>query len=509
MDTIRDVLFANAAIDSARTAVIWGERRLTYADLRFRVARLARGLAANGVDRGARVAVLLGNRVEFVEAYLAITSLGALYVPLNGRLSASEHAAQLADAEPVAMIASPEHEASVELAVGVPSLRAIILVGAAGQGGIAYEQLVEDGTDDAPRAELFPADDAAIVYTSGTTSKPKGVVLTHGGYLADWRNVGTVVRPTRDSVNLQIAPLYHAAIVHSMIHLQAGGTTVLLKKFDPSVVLHAIAKYGVTHTFGVPTVIYDLIDHPDVRSTNLCSLKTFTYGAAPMTLQRLREAICVFGEVFIHAYGATETTSHCSILSSDEHAQAFGSVGRPLPLDRMKIVGERGRDVDDGSLGEIAVAGPNVMSRYWRNPGATAEALVDGWLMTGDIGRRDEAGFYYVADRKKDMIISGGVNIYPKDIEEQIARHPDVAEVAVFGVPDERWGEAVMAQIRPRPQKALEPSDIRAFLEGRLGRFQIPRTIEIVSDFPRNATGKILKHVLRIEAAAAQDGAMD
>jgi fatty-acyl-CoA synthase len=326
-------------------------------------------------------------------------------------------------------------------------------------------------------------------------------VLTHGSYLSDWENLRAAWKPTVESVNLQVAPLYHASIVHSLVHLGVGARTILMPRFDPSFVLRTIGTERVTHLFCVPTIIYDLMDHADFARSDFSSLRTIEYGAAPMTSARLEEALRIIGRpVFIHAYGMTETTSHCCVLGGEAHNAVLGSVGKPLPSCRMRIADENGNELPPDTIGEILIGGPNIMSRYWGRVPETEAALKDGWMHSGDLGRRNAEGFYFVVDRKKDMIISGGVNIYPKDVEEVMARCPTIAEVAVYGAPHPRWGEMVVAAIKLKPGAVFAPDQLQRIMEDNLGRHMLPKRVDIVSDFPRNGTGKIMKHVLRKQA---------
>jgi fatty-acyl-CoA synthase len=503
MTNMAAAILANPAIDPEREAIAFEGRRWTHRQFGERVSRLGNALTALGVAKGDRVCVLLGTCPQFLESFFAITAIGALYVPLNSLLTPREHALLLSDCGPAALIASPRFSETLELARGVESIRSVILVEGAEGDQLDYEALLGAASLASPLVDAAPGDDAAIVYTSGTTSLPKGVVLTHGSYLADWQNLRVVQAPTIDSVNLQIAPLYHAAIVHSVLHLITGARTILAPKFDPGFVLRTIAAERVTHVFCVPTIIYDLLDHPEFDTTDFSSLRTMEYGAAPMTRTRLEEALSTVGPIFIHAYGMTETTSHCCTLGGLEHNEVLGSIGHPMRSCEMMIADDDGNALPDDAIGEMLVRGPNIMSRYWGRDGETEAALKAGWLHTGDLGRRDPRGYYFIVDRKKDMIISGGVNVYPKDIEEVIARHPAVAEVAVYGTPHPRWGEAVAAAIRLKPGASLDRDELQALMEHQLGRHLLPKRIEVVADFPRNGTGKIMKHVLRKQAADA------
>jgi acyl-CoA synthetase (AMP-forming)/AMP-acid ligase II len=502
LTNLASAILANARIDSAREAIAFEGRHWTHAEFAERVRRLANALIGLGVVPGDRVCVLLTNCPQFLESFFAITAIGALYVPLNTLLTPREYLLLMGDCRPIAIITSTRFGETIAAAEALDSVRAVILVEGATGAQLDYEALIAAAADIDPLFAVAPDDDAAIVYTSGTTSLPKGVVLTHSGYLADWQNLGAVLGPTIDSVNLQIAPLYHAAIVHSVLHLVHGARTILAPKFEPGFVLDTIESERVTHLFCVPTIIYDLLDHPSFRRTDFASVRTMEYGAAPMTRSRLEEALATIGRpVFVHAYGMTETTSHCCTLGGTEHNEVLGSIGHPMMLCEMMIADDQGVELAHGQVGEMLVRGPNIMSRYWGREQETEAALQGGWLHTGDLGRRDSNGYYFIVDRKKDMIISGGVNIYPKDIEEVIAQHAAVAEVAVYGTPHPRWGEAVAAAIRLKPGATLDRAELQAMMESRLGRHMLPKRLDVVQEFPRNGTGKIMKHVMRKLAA--------
>lgn len=492
MHTIYDTLFDNPAIDNARECLLFQGRRFTFAELRSRTAALARGLSAQGVSRGDRVAVLLHNCNEFVEAFYAVTALGALFVPLNWRLHPAEHLALMQDCAPVAIISEAHFEPSCRAALAaIPSLRLHLEVGA------QFEAFLLSGGEGELVRRVDGDDDAAILYTSGTTSLPKGVVLTHRNYVCDHTNVGEFAGIDSASVNLQNSPLYHAAGMHTFMHVTYGARTVLTPRFDVSEALSLIARERVSYMFAVPTVIYALLDSPELANADLSALRTISYGAAPMSETRFREAVEAFGFIFIHAYGMTESSSHSSLLGKDEHRSRAGSVGRGLATSRVRIVREDGTAVAPGEIGEIVIAGPQVMSRYWNRPDATAQTLRDGWLYSGDLGVADGDGFIYVKDRKHDMIISGGVNIFPREIEEVIASHPAVAEVAVYGLPDEKWGEAVAASVVLRDGSNVDADEIRRFVGGSLARYKIPRTLDFPPHLPKNPSGKVLKRVLR------------
>ncbi len=501
IQSLRDVLFANPRISADRKAILFAGRWRSFRELQERTAAVAAALRREGVEPGDRVALLLHNCPEFIESYFAVTGSGAILVPLNWRLHAAEHAALLADAEPKVLIAALAYEPTfAQLRAEVPSLRRIVVVDDARNAPDSYEAWIAPGgaMPDAPG--LTRETDAAILYTSGTTSRPKGVILTHGNYIADFSNVASVVQPEQHGVNLQVSPLYHAACIHTFLHLAHGGSTILVEKFEAGEALRLIEQDRATYLFAAPTALYQMMDHPDFRRRDLSSLKAISYGAAGISRSRLEEAAKAFGPILLHAYGMTETTSHSSLLQSADHAVALGSIGKGVGASEIRVVNEQGIECRPGEIGEIVIRGPNVMKGYWHRPEATAEAIRGGWLHSGDLARTDEGGFVYVVDRKKDMVISGGVNIYPREIEDIISAHLAVAECAVYGVPDDYWGEALAAVVVPRPGMSVKAKDIIEFCRGRIGGYKVPKRVRIVAELPKNASGKILKTELRKNA---------
>lgn len=499
METIYDTLFHNPAIVPDRECLAFKGRRFSFTELSERVTRLANALTVLGIAKGDRVVVLLHNCTEFVEAFYAITAIGGLIVPLNWRLHPNEHIALMNDCLPRAIITEREFSDLLSRAVReVGSLKVTIATDMASSiEHLSYKDLLDAATA-APLTRLVAAsDDASILYTSGTTGLPKGTVLTHANHLADYDNVGSFAELDAQSVNLQTSPLYHAASMHTFMHVTFGGRTVMTSKFDAGEVLSLIEREKITYMFGVPTVIYALLDHPDFGKFDLSSLRTFSFGAAPMSEVRFQESVRAFGYIFIHAYGMTESSSHSSLLGKEDHKRFPGSVGRGLKHSQVKIIDGDGNDASPDEIGEMVISGTQVMSRYWNRPDATAETLIDGWLHSGDLGMIDADGFLYVKDRKRDMIISGGVNLYPREIEEVIAGHPAVGEVAVYGVPDEKWGEAIAASVVLRIGQSASADDIRDFVGGQLARFKIPRIVVFVEELPKNPSGKVLKRVLQ------------
>lgn len=492
-----NILFDNPAAADEAVALVEEDRKATYAQLRDRAGRVSAALRELGIEKGDRVAILLSNRIEFVEIYLGVAAAGAVVVPLNTRLTPLEHVLLMRDAEPKVLFVSPAGAETARAArEGVRGLNAVILLDSDADAG-GYENFLAHASGSPPVVELGADEPAVLLYTSGTTSGPKGAILTHGNVLANLRQYQAFVGIPRGSVNLQVSPLYHAANIFCFVHLLAGGSTVLLGKPTPETILEAIERHRVTYMFTVPTVLYGILDSADLRRRDISSLQTLQYGGSAIVGARLDQALAAFGVRLLHSFGMTETTSHASILGKEGHLTHVGSVGKPLPGVEMRIVDDTRNVLDAEEIGEIEVKGENVMKGYWRNPQATAETLREGWLATGDLGRRDADGHYYIVGRKKDLIISGGVNIYPADIENVLAMHPDVAEVAVFGAPDPRWGESVVAAVILRQGAQPDTDELRAFVRGSLGGLKTPRDIRIMDALPKNGSGKVLKRELR------------
>ena len=493
-----NIIFDNPAAADDVTALIDERRSVTFKQLRERVGRLAAGLRQHGVQREDRVAILLGTRIEYVEVYLAAATIGAIAMPLNTRLTAQEHTLLMKNGEPKMVIVDADWlDAARKIRAEVPSLQTIVTIDVQQPDCLAYEDLLAQAAQPALPLDLKADDPALLLYTSGTTSGPKGTILSHRNQIADLEQYQALVGIPQGSVNLQVSPLYHAANIFTYVHLLAGGTTVFIPKVTPDAIFNAIEKYRVNFMFTVPTVLYSLLDAPDRPQRDLSSVQTFEYGAAPIVGPRLESALAILGPRLQHAFGMTETSSHASLLTKEGHLTHPGSIGRPLPGVQMQIVDYDRQPLGDNEEGEFEIKGDNVTKGYWRNPAITAETLHDGWLATGDLARRDADGYYYIVGRKKDLIISGGVNIYPADIENVIAEHRAVAEVAVFGQPDPHWGEHVAAAIVLRQGMTLDTDELRAFIRQKLAGYKVPKEIWIMDDLPKTSTGKLLKRELR------------
>jgi len=480
-------------------ALVHDDTRLTYAMLHDRVARLAAALRGLGVRRGDRVAYLGQNHPSFVETMFAVWAAGGVFVPLNMRLAGPEVAHQLADSGASALIYAP---AQADLVAGlgpgaaVPQL--VALDGPDG-GALGYEDLLTGAAPKWADEAVSLSDPCLIMYTSGTTGRAKGAILTHGNITWNAVNVLVDTDMRSDEVALVVAPLFHTAALNMLCLpvLLKGGTAVIESAFDPQRALAAIARHRVTVMFGVPAIYDAMAAQPGWPDADLSSLRTLLCGGAPVPHATIRSYLDR-GLSFIQGYGMTEASPGVLLLDAAHAESKAGSAGVPHFFTDVRIVRPDFAAAAAGERGEIVVAGPNVMTGYWQQPEATAQALADGtWLRSGDIAVSDTDGYVFVADRVKDVIISGGENIYPAEVESALRGHPDVADCAVIGIPEEKWGEVGRAVVVLRPGAQAGDQDILAFLDGRIARYKIPKSVRFADSLPRTATGKILKKALR------------
>lgn len=482
-----------------------GGEETTFARLEERTNRLADALRQKGVERGDRIGLLCLNSPQMMEIYLAVAKLGAISVPVNFRLHPDEMAYVLADSGATLLFVSTsfagaagqalEHETAVRETFRVPTLAERL----AGEGG-DLEELVTAGAPDRVTVDIGDDDVCVIMYTSGTTGRPKGAMLTHGNFFYNAINaMGFDSGIGREDVTVSAAPLFHigALGVHTLPFLLVGGTVVVVEAFTPDGWVEAAARHGVTKAFLVPAMWAAVAQSPALESADLSSLRVAISGGAPCPLPVI-SAMTRRGIAFTEGFGMTETSPNAACLQPEEVVDHAGSVGRPVSFMDFRIVDETDRDVGTGEVGELCVRGPSVFVGYWDRPEATAEAIRDGWFHTGDMARVDEEGFYTLVDRKKDMVITGGENVYPIEVERVLCEHPEVAEVAVIGVPDEQWGEAVGAVVVPTADSRLTEDGLREWARGRIARFKTPRHVTFVDELPRNATGKVLKRELRL-----------
>ncbi|HET8748955.1 MAG TPA: AMP-binding protein, partial [Ramlibacter sp.] len=468
---------------------------------------LAHALLALGLQRGDRVAVVSPNRPEIIELECALYKAGLVKVALNSRLAPNELADALANAEPVALIAGPEHRAMAEEAAApVASLKHRIAYAPAA-GWLDYEALLPAASDEHFHVEMRPEELAVLHYTSGSTGKLKAAMQTVGNRMASLRKIAMGrMHAGPGDVLMLCGPITHASGMFMQPMLYQGATLLLLEGFRPAEVLEAIEKHRVTMAFFVPAMIHALLAEPSIRTRDLSSLRLVSYGAAPMSPARIREAWSALGPVLAQGYGAGETTGGVIALSIEDHARAIegdrpellSACGRPVCESDVQVLDENGKPVSGNAIGEICVRGPDVFAGYWRAEPQTREVLgADGWLRTGDLARVDGEGYIFIVDRKKEMLVSGGFNVYPSEVESVLAQHPAVYEVCVVGVPDDHWGETVKAVVVLREGQRAGDAEIMDFCRGRLADFKRPRSVDFVPQLPKNANGKLSRKEVR------------
>jgi fatty-acyl-CoA synthase len=484
-----------ALVTPARVAIEFGEQRITYAELDARSEALSCALLRLGLSRGDRVASLTGNSPEHVELFFASAKAGLVLTPLSRRSAAAELAYQLANAEPAALFVEPPLDSLADAALAGTDWKPRRLV-------LARAEL-DALTSEHPERELDAAvddgDDLLLLYTSGTTGRPKGVRLTHRNCF--WTNL-SLDRTSEMSgaeVVLQVLPQFHVAgwNVQPLLAWWKGATVILEPAFDPGRVLELVERRRITTMMGVPANYLFMATDPRFGDADLSSLRQAIVGGAPMPeplLQTWHER----GVAIIQGYGLTEASPNVLCLPAEEAARRLGSAGKPYPHVEVGLA-----DPDSGALivgpgsGELLVRGPAVFAGYWRDQAATDATLRDGWLHTGDIAERDAEGFYRIRDRLKDMYISGGENVYPAEIEAVLHEHPAVADAAVVGMPDERWGEVGLAVVVPRAGRSADEAELLAFCRGRLAAFKAPRSVRFAEELPRSPSGKLVKRELR------------
>jgi long-chain acyl-CoA synthetase len=468
-----------------RVALASDGKSSTFRELHDRVSRMAAALTRRGLSVGDRLAILLPNEPEYIELIYACAWLGVIAVPLNTRLSAAEIDRVLADATPRGLI----RHSSLPAPTAQLAWQAVIDV-----------EPLDVGSPSCPDALYDPEAILAFIYTSGTTGRPKGVVLTHANVLADLDHVNYWMPYKEGGVYLHAAPIFHIADFPIMFAAPAfGARQVTLPKFSPRAFCETVARERVTHTVLVPTMINLLTQFQEVGKYDLSSLEVLGYGGSPMApglIRRTRELLPHLE--LIQVYGLSET-GFVSGLQDHEHTEErLLSCGRTCPGIDLRVVDESGKEVGTGHRGEVVVRGANVMRRYWNDPEETGAAFRDGMFRTGDVGYQDADGYVYIIDRLKDMIVTGGENVYPGEVEAVIYEHPAVREAAVFGTPDPQWGEVVMANVVLKPGATLSADDLRAHCRRSLANYKIPRRVEFsATDLPKNGSGKILKRVLR------------
>ena len=488
-----------------RRAITFEGTTLTYRELQDRIDRVAIVLRDGGIRAGDRVGYLGFNHPAFIETLFAAARLGAIFVPLNFRLTGPELEFIVNDAGCHTIVADSNHLDvldTIRSDVAVTRWLSVETVGDTRNGWDDYAAAI--GAVAEPLGEMPPVDaeaTAVIMYTSGTTGLPKGAMLTHANFWWNNANYAHMLDVLEDDVSLVFAPLFHIGglNVTTLLTMQKGGEVVLHRSFDPVAALDDVPKYGVTTIFGVPAMFLFISQVPQFNDADLTSIRMLICGGAPVP-EPLMKVFAGRGIPINQGYGLTETAPMVSFLTSEFGMEKIGSAGKTPLFCEVKLVDTDGNDVIEPDVkGEVCVAGPNVMKGYWNRPEATAEAIdATGWFHTGDVGYLDADGFLFIADRVKDMVISGGENVYPAEVESVLYDHPAIIEVAVIGVPDERWGEAVTAVAVLKEGEELTLAGLRDFATDRLARYKLPTKLEVVDVIPRNASGKVLKRELRV-----------
>lgn len=486
-----------------REAFVFGDRRVSYRETARRVGRFMHVLVARGLVPGSAIAVLSSNIPEVWMAQAAIYLLGARFSGLHPLGAIDDYAYICGHAGVETLIVHPDYvERARLLAAQVPSIRTIFSLGASGDA----EDLIalsETAPDSALRRRSVAADDVHwIAYTGGTTGRSKGVEIPDRALVQQVQTVITSLGLPERPRFLAVAPISHAGILPILPTLLRGGTVILQNGFDPERWLDVVQRERVNWSFIVPTMLYALLDSGRAERFDLRSLETLMYGSSPMSPTRIAEAHTLLGPVLLQAYGQTECVSFATTLRKDEHdptgdPDLLRSCGRPVIGMRVDLLDEDDQPVEAGAVGEICVRGAGVMRGYHKMQNETAQALSGDWLHTGDLAMRDERGFFYIVDRKKDMIVTGGFNVYPKEVEDVIAALPEVSMVAVIGVPDDKWGEAVKAIVVPRPGMQVDPQQIISIVRQRKGAHQTPKSVDIVEALPVTSVGKVDKKIIR------------
>ena len=497
-------------VAGTRQAVVCGTTRYTWEEVEQRTDALARGLASLGVIRGDRVAVLILNCHRYLELYLACARMGAIIVPLNIRLARPEIIFILNDSEAKILVVDKTFASYISGRDTVPSLEYVIYNGdETPQSMIHYEDVISKGSTmlESVDQDMEENDIAGLYYTGGTTGRAKGVMLTHKNIVSNATLSGLAFGLNNRDVWLHAAPMFHLADAGAVFGITfQGACHVIIPMFHPVQTLEAIQNEKVTATVLVPTMLNAVLNHPDVDKYDLSSLRRLIYGASPMPIELLRKGLQKWGQIFAQGYGMTETSPLLTVLDPLDHVidgppeqmRRLASCGREIFGMEVRVVNAQDEDVQPGEIGEILTRGPNVMLGYWRMHEATAAAIVDGWMHTGDLATVDEENFIYIVDRAKDMIISGGENVYSVEVENALYTHPAVLEVAVIGIPHETWGEAVHAVVVCKPGMSVTEDELIAHARTQIAGYKVPRSIEFTTEpLPKSGAGKILKRDLR------------
>jgi len=487
-------------------ALICGEARFTYRIFNRRVNQLAHALLRLGLKKGDKVAALFYNSIPFVETYFAAIKAGGVFVPVNFRFVGEEAAYILDNSDSRFFFFGGEFNGLVQtIRPSLSQVEFFITTGVPADSKTGkYEDLLQGSPVSEPPVLLSEDDDCQIMYTSGTTGRPKGAVITHRNVI--WNLFNTILgrEEKEGEISLVVGPLYHTAALnnHFTLRVALGGTSILVKEFDARQVLETISREKVTVISGAPAMFHFLLNLPGKEKYDTRSVTKCTTGGSILPEETKEKLFRFFPNIqgIYDVYGCTECSPNICILKGKDSLRKKESVGPPLPFLEVRIVDDQDQPLPANVVGELTCRGSNVMKGYYKDPEGTAEALHGGWLHTGDLARMDEEGFVYIVDRKKDMIISGGENIYPRELEEVLYRHPQIQDAAVVGIPDDLWGESVKAFVVLRKGAILKEAEVVEYLKAHLASYKKPRSVVFVDSLPRNPSGKVLKNVLRNQA---------
>ena len=494
--TIGEILTKTARRFPDKTTIICDDKTITYHELDARVNRCAHAFLKRGIEKKQIVAVLCSNSIELVEIFFALARLGCVTVPLNYRLTVKELSFILEDANPAALIVGEEFNSLVnELKPRLKKIDFFITIGKEPREGDQFYRLYRNQPDHEPQLDVKPQDESFIIYTSGTTGRPQGVVLTHANHFFNTLNYTDAYQMKEGDIELALTPMFHSSTLGRIITYVFNGVTFITShRFDPKKALELISKHHVTSITQSPTMYAALLNLSGIDSYSTGSVKRVISGAAPL-FPALRERLT---RRFPHAgiydlYGLTEASPGVSILKPDDPPDKVLSVGKPMKHVTVKIVDDKGNEVSPGENGKILCGGPNLMKGYYNDLPATQKVLRDGWLYTGDTGKIDRDGYLYLTGREKELIVRGGENIYPAEVEAVLHQHPEIEEAAVIGIPDEYWGETVKAVVVLKPGATLTEEDVVTFCAPQLAPFKRPTSVAFADSLPKNASGKIMK----------------
>jgi len=508
-----EFLTITSAICPDKEAIVFEGKRSTYAQVNERTNRFANALAKLGVKKGNPVAMMQVDTNQCIEGYFAVAKTGGIYLPLNFRAKGNELTYMINTAEATTMLIGDRYLDLVDsIKASIPTVRNYISLDKLHPGMLYYEDLISGGSPDDVYSDIGDNDTTILMYTAGTTGFPKGVMLSHNSFSIYVLENVTPADPETNEKNILTVPLYHVAGTQAMMAAIYGGRTLVMQRqFDPKGWMELVEKEKVARAMMVPTMLKQLMDHPEFSKHDLSSLKVITYGAAPMPLEIIKKAVEVFpGVGFINAFGQTETASTVTMLSPEDHVitgtpeqrekklKRLSSIGRPMSDIEMKIIDEDGKDLGPNEIGEIIARGPRVMSGYWKDQEKTKKTIdKQGWVHTGDMGYRDEEGYYFLSGRTTDMIKRAGELISPEEVEAVLQQHPKVDEVAVVGVPDEEWGEVPICVCVLKKGERSTAGELMEYCRANLASYKRPRAVVFCAELPRNPMGKVLKRVLR------------